>query len=446
MTPVAHPASSRVALRALALGLALALGSMSTALAADTLSGELTSRSAVNAKDGSRYQSFPLPLQQGEAVRVKLSGPLSGSLSLMDGQNQLVGGPQDGVLTVVAPRSGRYTLAVSGESASSYGPFQVAIEKLAQRNGGELQSGEDLLGVLGGNRGGNGYTLNVAEARLYDIQLASDEFDTILQVEGPSVSVEDDDSGRGGDTDSGVKLLLNPGQYQITAKGYGESPSGAYNLTVDSRDLPNAGELNNGGALEAGVGITGLTDSNGRTYTLDVPQRSLLRVTMSSSDIDSHLTLRGGRLNITDDDGAGNELDAEIVSLVEPGSYTIKASALRDAGLFTLATRLTPVQIIEGGRMIRPGQTVSKQLRGSPDAATTLQVTEPGEYEISLYSTSFDGTLALRGGGHDETDDDGGSGSNPRLTLFLQPGEYELTAGAYERSGSGDYLLSVQQQ
>lgn len=405
-----------------------------------TLAGEITTRSAVNHKDGTRYQSFTLNLRQGEMIRVSQEGALSAPVfTLLDQQQQLINGPRPGTLYLTPPADGRYTLTVSGADSSAYGPFRLTLESVIPHNQGELVVGEPIHGVLTGSA--NQYQLTVSEAGLYELTLDSDEFDAVLKLQGNGLELEDDDGGTG--TNSRLSTLLQAGSYQVIAGSWGDSEAGVYSLALNRRTLPADLVLVNEGALRLGDEITGLATSEARTYSLNVPSRGMLRLRMSSVEVDSYLQLEGQGLNVTDDDGAGQGYDAQIVTLVEPGSYSVKASSVgSDSGLFTLSSSLSPVRSV--GSLVRPGDAVAGSLSNGRTATTTLRISEAGSYRIELYSSAFDAYLKLEGNGRQEEDDDGAGGTNAGLNLHLEPGDYQLIGSAYGNSGSGDYLLLVE--
>ena len=87
------------------------------------LSAELTSKSPVNVLNASRYASFALQLEAGEVIEVRQSQAINGSLSLLDDQQRLVSGPSTSSLALTPQKSGRYTLYLSANDASTYGPL-----------------------------------------------------------------------------------------------------------------------------------------------------------------------------------------------------------------------------------------------------------------------------------------------------------------------------------
>lgn len=405
------------------------------------LSGELTSRSPLNHNDGSRYQNFKVHLRGGEAIKVVSSGALKAPvLVLLDGDGRPVAGPASDRVVLIPERDGHYVLAVSGASDSAFGPFRLKLEPVEVRNSGELQADTELVGVIGSGSTGNNYRLDVEEAARYELRLSSEAFDTLLKVQGNGVDVADDDGGGG--TNSRLSMFLEPGSYQVTAVDYGGGAGGEYALAVSRQAIPADLVLSNGGMLQLGQSITGVATRQPLEYRLELTKEGFLRVDMSSEDVDSYLELSGNGIEATDDDGAGNKLDARLQLPLPAGSYLLKAYAVDGgSGLFTLQADL--LEASPAGASIRPGSMVYGSLEPGGKQTTRLHVTQAGSYRVELSSSAFDAELRVRGQNLDETDDDGAGGSNALLTLNLQPGDYEVISGSYADEGSGSYVLAV---
>jgi hypothetical protein len=437
---------------ALALGLAIALsgcaGVKTTTDLVDaqaaSLQGEITSSSPVNINNGSHYQVFELNLQQGDLIRVRQSGALQdATLTLLDERGQLINGPRQGALHLAPDASGRYRLGVSGGAENGYGPFTLSLEKITPQNSGLLLLDESLYGLLGSGQAANTYQIRVRESGLYSISMTSDEMDTLLKLSGGGLNLENDDAADS--TNSLLVSHLQPGEYQVTATAYDQSVEGTYDLQLSRRAIPEGVELTNGGELSIGQTITGLADSSPKLYQLMVPERALLRVTMTSSEVDSYLALKGPGLDTEDDDSASDNLDAQITALVQPGTYRLSATtADESAGLFTLTSSLQPVS--GDGNRVRPGEVVAGRISSDGGTQTTLVISEPGFYHVDLISADFDALLRLEGGGLDIEDDDGAGGTNARIGRYLDSGSYTLTSKDYDNSNSstGNYVLSVE--
>src|SRR5690554_2471241 len=72
-----------------------------------------------------------------------------------------------------------------------------------------------------------------------------------------------------------------------------------------------------------------------------------------------------------------------------------------------------------------------------------LQMDRQAMYTIDLRSEQFDALLGIAGNGVDAQDDDGGEGTDSRLGVLLDPGDYTLTVGGWGGSGQGLYRVEV---
>lgn len=446
----------RFALRAVALplaGFAILLSGCNESRRADpsaasvavipaSLTGELTSQSAVNVNDGSRAQSFMVQLEADTLYRVTSSGALQEPvLLLLTEDNRPVGGARAGSLYIQPEQDGRYRLAVSGRNASDFGPFRLDVSTAEMTNEGELQPGADILGLLpaGAARTGNRYTLKIAEEGLYEILLRSDELDTLLKLRGNTTNLIDDDSGGG--TDARLLARLAEGNYQLIAAGLENSAEGVYTLSITQRPMPDGIDLNDGAALEPGREYTGLLAGQAQSYRLVIEESGLLELSMRSQEIDSLLELHGPGVAARDDDSGGDR-DALITAVVEPGTYRVKASQYgSQEGFFSLQAQISPVSLL--GDSIEPADIRVGRLAAGQPHGSRLQIAEAGMYRITLRSSEFDAVLRLQGQGLMVEDDDGAGGTNAMLELYLEAGEYELVSSRYGDQGQGGFVLSV---
>jgi len=407
-----------------------------------SLAGELTSQSDVNLNDGSRTQSFALQLQAGTLYRVSSSGALQQpTLLLLSEDSRLISGPRAEQLYLQPEQDGIYRLAVSGSNASDFGPFRLELSTAEVTSDGELEPGAEILGRLqsNGGKGGNRYTLTIAEQGLYELVLRSTEFDTVLKLRGPGLNRTDDD-GAGG-TDSRLLTQLQEGSYQVIAGGIDTADEGIYSLSFKRWEMPEGISLSAGDQLPLGEERTGMLTGHPQTYTLAIEQAGLLQLSMRSDDFDSLLELNGQGINTRDDDSGGDR-DALISVAVEPGSYRVKAAQLDGVdGMFTLSAELTQVAMLGDG--IAAGETRVGRLMSGQPTSTQLSISEAGLYRITLRSSQFDALLGLQGAGLEEQDDDSAGGTDAQLELWLDAGDYQLSSGSYGDEGAGSFVLSV---
>ena len=425
----------------LALQPALASRPLSLAIG-QQVRGEITSASPINVSDGTRSQQYLLELAADQAVRFEVSGALDATVSVLrDGELVARSGERGNgnVLTVRAPSKGRYLVAVSGKDARSFGPFALNSTPIQAYSGGPLQPGQSINDVTDSARD---LVLQIDEAGLYEIRMASTDFDTQLSLSGDGVDASNDDANG---TDSMITTYLQPGQYQLRADGFSGRMGGQYTLDVARRTLPEGVAIAADGPLQPGERVRALYVGQPASYTLSVPAGKLLRVDMESNDFDSVLQLTGNGVDISDDD-SGDRLNARLTTVLPAGDYQLHPKGFGNAtGVFTLKAELSDAPADAGGGRLVVGQARNARLYGSVDTYQ-VRIERAGSYVIDMNSDEIDSGLELlsEGGASLAEDDDGGSGLNSRITEVLQPGTYTIRAKAmYSTSSGGGYRIVI---
>jgi hypothetical protein len=435
---------------AISIGMALALASHA-ALAARPLSlaigqqvrGEITSADTLNVSDGTRSELYAIDLDAGQAVGFEVTGALRATLSLFNDDTLVARTAADGdsaSLSVRAPRKGRYLLAVSGRNADAYGPYLLASNVLKVYDGSPVAIGQTIHDWSDSARS---LPLHITSEGLYVLRMVSADFDTVLSLEGNGVALNNDDADG---SDSRITTHLQPGDYVIKADGYDGRMSGKYSLTVESKPLPAGVVIATAGTLQPGQPVRALYVGTPVEYSLVVPSRQLLRLDMESSEFDSLLELGGQGIELSDDD-SGERLNARIVSLLEPGTYTVQVKANgQDTGVFTLKADLSAAPADAGGGTLVVGQPRSARLLGNSVVTYQLRIPRNGDYVIDMQSDDIDSTLRLlRDGQTLAEDDDGGDGLNARIQTQLTAGTYTVQARSLGGGGGSDgrYTISV---
>lgn len=435
----------------LALAVAIALVPVLHATAADpaesmTLGaerrGEITSRSTLNHQDGSRSQLYRVDLREGQVARFSLDGALRGRLTAFQG-GDLVGASNPDAerasMVLRARRAGSYTIAVSGIDASAYGPFTLQAAAIEAYDGAPLRVGADITDWTDSKRQ---LPLQIDQPGFYTIDMLSDDFDAVLKLDGPGTSLSNDDGGEG--SNARISARLAPGTYTLTAEGYGsERVNGMYQVRVATRPLPEGG-LREGGELTVGGTVTGLYEGSAHAYTFSLPARRVVRIDMRSDEIDPLMHLAGNGVEKTDDDG-GDNLNARISLMLEPGSYTLRADAASaGAGLYTLALAATEVPDGAGGGSLTAGRPTTATLLPGMTDRWTVSVRSAGEYTIAMESDAVDSYLRLtRDGREIASDDDGGGALNARIAQRLEAGTYVIEASSIDSDVGGEYRINV---
>lgn len=204
-----------------------------------------------------------------------------------------------------------------------------------------------------------------------------------------------------------------------------------------------------------------------RVYRFEGHKGQRLIATMRSSDFDAYLTVArfvGGITDAiaSDDDRGGGEknTDARVrFALPDDGTYLLVAQSLSEegAGAYTLSLATAPAAVTATPRPIQVGQTVSGRLEET-DAVleddetfydTWLLNGRRGQrVQIEMKSDSVDAFLSvgrMQGAEYNSirTDDDGGEGTNSRVTITLpDDGQYVIRANEVGAK-TGPYTLSV---
>ena len=417
-----------------------------TPITIDTPSrGEITSRSAVNYRDGSRSQLHTVELRDGQVVQIAIEGALRGRLTAFLGDELIATSgdtAQAASLVVRAKRAGRYTIAVSGIDASAYGPYSLRVTGVDAYDGSVLSVGDSISDWVDAPRR---LTLRIAESGIYTVDMLSDDFDAFLKIDGPGVALSNDDGGDG--TNARISARLAPGEYTITASGYGsERVSGMYRLAIAARSTPET-PLREGGALTPGSTVTGLNEGTAHSYTFSLPARQLVRIDMRSDEIDSLLRLSGNGVDTSDDDG-GDGLNARIVTLLDAGEYTLRAdTATQGAGFYTLALAAEDPPANAGGGTLTVGRAVDATLLQGMTDRWTVTVRAAGDYVIDMRSSDIDSYVkVMRGSEMIASDDDGGDNLDARISRRFEAGTYTIESTAVGRSETGRYRLSMERR
>ena len=204
-----------------------------------------------------------------------------------------------------------------------------------------------------------------------------------------------------------------------------------------------------------------------RVYRFVGRKGQRLIATMRSNDFDAFLTIARSVSGITDaiatdDDRGGGEknTDARVrFTVPDDGSYLIVAQSLAEdgAGAYTLSLAAAPAAVTTAARPITLGQTVS----GSLDETDAVLEDDDTFYDtwlfngrrgqrvqIEMKADSFDAFLSVGKMEGTEfnsirTDDDGGDGTNSKMTITLPDnGQYVIRANEVGTK-TGAYTLSI---
>lgn len=296
------------------------------------VSGEITSRSGINFNDGSHHQLYQITLEDKQLVGMKLTGALSGSIAVFN-NGSLVASSRTGYersgdvsLAFRANGAGTYQVAVNADSPTAYGPYRLRVEKLVPYDGKPIAGSGEVVDML--VSGSQDYTLQVDKAGLYEVNLSSDAFDTVLKLKGGEIDAENDDGGDS--TNSRLSLPLQPGKYTLGVRGLDDDASGTFKLTVARTELPGNIVERDGTQLPQSGSVFTMLDSEGRRrFLLTLERPADVRLDAISGQVDTVLRVVGGDVELVDDDG-GNGTNGRLQESLPAGHYTVDVSSLSD--------------------------------------------------------------------------------------------------------------------
>jgi hypothetical protein len=366
-----------------------------------------------------RYVEFTLDGPQ--AVTLRTEAPTTDpAMALYDERGQVVAWDDDGgggtdALVASDLDAGRYCVQVRpiGAAPVDFSELVLVLESGFLLPPGEeppcggagtldlaagLASPMDAIAVDGETEGESGrrdYRLSLAEALGLTIDLASGEFDTVLEVydaAGVQVAGNDDFSG----TDSRIEQSFAAGDYCVVARGFG-GEGGRFTMAVAEADimapLPPCGDPSRTGVLATDFGpaaepviAQGTVDPDllESWFLLNVTESADLQFDARSGEIDTVLQLHdaSGALLAENDDGTDGT-NSRIDTALSPGDYCLTVRGFGDTwGAFDLS-------VVPAG--------MAPPLPGTEpvDPATAMNVEDMGvlENEVRSYTISSDPTL-----------------------------------------------------
>ncbi|MCL4401686.1 MAG: PPC domain-containing protein [Acidobacteria bacterium] len=328
-----------------------------------------------------------------------------------------------------------------------------------------LDGGTTIPGMLsgtGGCRTADGisdvYPVVMAAGGTLDITMSSGDFDPLLVLrDGKGNRIVADRNDDGDDT-AHITADLPAGKYSIVAAtndvtggysiGYQITPHDPVPCATVTKMDPNSGYL---GLL----GSTSCHGSDGQPvdyYEFTTPADGTVLVVMTSSDVDSYLTVEDAAGSVLrQDDNSYGERDAMTAQFLPAGTYRIGARAANSSpgGYYRLYLYYSNGDRPAGCAPLRelaPGDSVEAQLSYTsclyPDDTFAdlyrLNIAETTPLQATL-SAAFDANLLLLDAKGNLVEE-GETG----FAVNLEPGNYYLVAKGFEDYASiGAYTLSV---
>lgn len=440
------------------------------------------------AGDGPYQDRWTFEAREGQRLRIDMTSTDLDSYLILLGPDgaQLAtdddgGGNKNASIGFRAASAGRYTaIATSyGENVKA-GAYQLRLSEdtgnfaepgiAVELAPGQTREGRLETGDFQGKRGlEDRWTFTGRAGQMARVDVVSTAFDSYATLLFNGMPVDSNDDGGEGNNARLMTILPGTGTYTVAVSAYGSSSTGGrYTIALQLSDAPaGAGRIE---TIRPGAQVTGRLEPGDRQHggggyedlwEFDARSNQDVMIEMHSSDFDAFLELRdpnGNLVQENDDGGAGT--DALIMAHLERGGrYRIVARSYGDRQ----ATGVYDLTFSSVGEAARPGRVV--ELRegqlavGRLEAGDSLvgdstyadiflfRAPRDGDVTIDLASGDFDAFLIVRDaeGATLATDDDGGDGTNSRLTLHVQGGRtYRIVANSYgEDRATGLYRLTA---
>ncbi|MGP5562491.1 hypothetical protein [Vreelandella alkaliphila] len=190
------------------------------------------------------------------------------------------------------------------------------------------------------------------------------------------------------------------------------------------------------GEITSAAELNGNDGSRYVRYVISLEEDSLVEFSLSGA-LRGVVALYDDRLQLLE--------NAETVRhrIENDGQYVVAVSGADASsyGPFTLNSRTVE---LSDSDTLTIGEPMDSWLPGTP-REVMLTVEEEGMYQIEMRADEFDAYLELSGpNGYNREDDDSAGNLNARISDFLAPGDYTVTARSAYGEGSGLFTLSAE--
>lgn len=315
----------------------------------------------------------------------------------------------------------------------------LAVTPALGQGGQDINVGDTVESTLDG--GSIDYVLSLESGEAVTISLASDDFDTLIELsfEGQLVA-EDDDSGEG--TNSVLSFIApSTGDYTVTVTSFGGDQSGAFTLSITRFAVQ---------AIEVGSSIEGeITEPIAFTANLQEEQCITVQLAAPTQDFDPVLEVRDPEGNLLAEDDDGGEGRNSYLAFCAPisGTYAIIASSYfgASAAPYLLdVSEATPFAFT--GPDNEEYEGVAEGTLTADDVRYTISLESGQTIVVDLQSDDFDTVVELvdANDGILESDDDTGFSSNSQFVYrSLITGTYTIVVRGFSSSATGAYTLRV---
>jgi hypothetical protein len=471
-TPAAAPAGASVTIRT-----------------GDTVDGLLEPGDEVSG-DGPFEDRLTFEARAGARLRVEMrSSEFDAYLYVLGPDGRVLGSDDDGlgdnnaVVSLRAPTTGRYTiLATSYGDDPKVGSYRVSLVEetgsfaepgaAAPIAPGETRDGRLETGDASGPRGlEDRWTFTGRAGQVVRIDVMSQAFDAYSVLRFGETAVDSNDDGGDGNNSRILTVLPNSGAYTLVVSAYSENRSGGrYQVSLTSATLSDvAGQT---GRISFGQRLAGRLEQADRArdvgegredwWEFDGRSGQEVEIEARSGAFDTFIELRSasGSVIAENDDGLGQGTDSYIAHrLPATGRYRIVVRGYGEGdarGIYELWLGLTrPAAAAGGVQELSAGETFTGRLEAGDSVLgdSTLadfwlfRPTRSGEVVVDLRSGDFDAYLIIQdaSGSVLASDDDGGSGTDSRVTVRVRAGAtYRILASSYgSERATGSYRLSL---
>jgi hypothetical protein len=317
------------------------------------------------------------------------------------------------------------------------------------------------------------YQVTIETRGVLTVEMHSAEFNTYLYLFGPGYeSWAANDNISRTNTDSSILISLKPGKYIFFASATSAAQTGAYSLKTSFQVSPGcpvveitpgesvSAELTNDDCRFLDIEAPSTDVSRVKQYSFKVAETGVVTVEMQSAAFGTYLDLLDeSRTELTYAEPPDGSNDSRIVVSLKPGTNILYASTI-DYGIgpFTLSTKVEPLRTC-AAKAIGTDETLSGDLTEStcryldldvPSDDDTLvdpyalTVKAPALVTLDMKSKDLDTYLVLldANGKVLANDDDGGGGTDSRISISLNPGVYTIFANT-SVYGTGAYTLAA---
>ncbi|MEN7537824.1 pre-peptidase C-terminal domain-containing protein [Aurantiacibacter flavus] len=275
------------------------------------------------------------------------------------------GGGTDSRLELTIPADGALTIAATSYAGAETGHYTIRADlsgsSTRAASDQRLELGRSVNGTLAASdpRGDHSvedvYLIEASAGQSLRLALTSEDFDSLLRVEGPGgFSVENDDDPAGSTLNSLVETTLpRDGTYRVVVASYSEGGLGSYRLdsgTTASSSLNGLTRLTLGSSVSGSLASGDDTIPSGEfidAYSFAGQRGQRVTFDMTSSEFDTYLSLLmpGGGTEENDDRAGGDgETNSRLtVTLPETGTYTLVATSYQDGetGRYTISSSVS---------------------------------------------------------------------------------------------------------